>query len=166
MRNPTEQNMTPNVISQHWLKIIRDHQQDRLKNEKVSGFDWGNCLRAKVPERTKRFDIYGHIRKGDKFVFYVLGDRAFSYKATLDSVKWIPKKEQFTFKKAREDDWIHNLYFTDIEEIKCPIDLNVFSSQIPFLARYGKNWGLAIKDCSMWKLRKIDYDAIVGCEHP
>lgn len=150
------------TIPQYWLKIIRGIQKDKLKNEKVSGLDWGNCLMAKVPDRSKRFNVYAHILKGDKFIFYVLGDRAFSYKATLESVNWIPRKEEFTYKKALETDWIHNLYFTDIEEIKCPIDLNVFSSRIPFLAHYGTNWGLAIKDSSMWKLRKEDYDAIVG----
>ena len=84
----------------------------------------------------------------------------------MESVNWIPQNEEFTYKKALETDWIHNLYFTDIEELKCPLDLTNFSSKIPFLAPYGKNWGLAIKDCSIVKLRKIDYDAIIGCEKP
>ena len=49
MKNQIQETMFPDIIPQYWLKIIRDHQQDRLVNEKVSGFDWGNCLMAKVP---------------------------------------------------------------------------------------------------------------------
>lgn len=162
--------MENKTISQYWLKIIKQYQLDILINQHISGLTWGNCLKARRPGHGKKFgltDVYRRVLKGDKFVFYVLKSGVISYKATVsENPVWGLEVERIPFMTAHkgkpdeEWEWVHRFSFTDILPIINPINLRTDKDRIPFLKNFEK-YGTAFMNCSMWKLRQEDYDAIV-----